>query len=142
MPQHRVPAQRDHIHWLAPTSMLATFIAGTLLATGHHLFYQRLDGTEAPTGDYDIASSHYSKQQLNIQIGTAFAFLVKASLVFSISIAYVQVFWSRFCSLRQVRPTLRRIDTAFSALGNLLALFNFRVWLWDPILLSLATLAW
>ena len=135
--------QERRIHWLAPVSMLAALTAGILLALGHHLFYRRLNGTETPTDDLRFGSLSYSKQQLNIQVGTAFAFLVKASLVVSVSIAYAQVFWGAFPrSYHGKPPTLSNVDTAFSALGNVLALFNFPVWLRNPVLLSLATLTW
>jgi hypothetical protein len=36
--------------------------------------------------------SPVSKQQVNIAIGTAFSFLVKASLTFAVGLAFVQVF--------------------------------------------------
>lgn len=35
---------RQHIHWLSPTLMIGTFLAGVLLAVGHHLYYQSLRG--------------------------------------------------------------------------------------------------
>ena len=137
MPQER------HIHWLAPTSMLAALTAAILFALGHHLFYQKLNGTETPTDDLRFASLSYSKQQMNIQVGTAFAFLVKASLAVSVSIAYTQVFWRAFSDSRHGKPpTLSNIDTAFSALSSVLALLKFRIWLRHPVLLLLATLTW
>jgi hypothetical protein len=123
--------------------MLTALTAGILLALGHHLFYQRLNGTETPTDDLRFANLSYSKQQMNIQVGTAFAFLVKASLVVSVSIAYAQVFWGAFSgSHHRKPPTLSNIDTAFSALGSVLALLKFPVWLRHPVLLSLAALTW
>lgn len=141
--QRKMRSRKNHIHWLAPTSMLAAFLTGTLLALGHHLFYQHLDGEKVPADDYSIGSSHYSKQQMNIQIGTAFSFLVKAFLVVSVSVAYAQVFWWSFSNSHQGKlPTLNRIDTAFSALGNVLALFNLPVWLSHRVLFSLTTLTW
>ena len=80
---------------------------------------------------------------MNIQIGTAFAYLVKAFLVLSISFTYAQVFWNAFSTPHRKKiHTLSRIDTAFSAIDNILALFNPRMWCWNPVLLSLATLTW
>lgn len=80
---------------------------------------------------------------MNIQIGTAFAFLVRACLGIAVSIAYAQLFWKALSgSHRGKLPTLSRIDTAFSALSNVLALFHPLVWLWSPVLLSLAALTW
>ena len=126
MPRDKMEVGKGHVHWIAPTSMLATFVTGTLLALGHHLFYQQLNGQQTPKDDYRVGSLHYSRQQLNIQIGAAFAFLVKAFLVIAISIAHAQVFWSSLSGSHQRRlPTLCKVGTAFSALGNITALSKF-----------------
>ena len=138
-----IMAKHTRVHWLAPTSMWCTFLAGTLLAIGHHLFYNSLDGKEASAARLHLGRLSYTEQQVNITIGTAFAYLVKASLVISVSIAYAQVFWRAFeVSSLENHLALRDIDTVFSALSNALALLNFPIWLKQPTLLLLATLAW
>ena len=123
--------------------MLAAFTTGVLLALGHHLFYDSLDGEETPSDDFHFGGLDYSRQQLNIQAGTAFAFLVKAFLVLAISIAYAQVFWAALSGSHERKPPiLGNIDTAFSALGNVLTLFKFTAWSWSPVLLLLSILTW
>lgn len=81
-----------HIHWVTPTNISATLLAGIAFALGHHFFYARLSGQNAPTGSYEFAGSRPSKQQVNIAVGTAFAFLVKSILAIAVGISYTQLF--------------------------------------------------
>lgn len=77
--------------------MVASLIVGFLFALGHHLFYASLDRQRAATTleHYGILGMNVSIQQFNTAVGTAFAFLVRASLMLSIAIAYFQIFmWS------------------------------------------------
>lgn len=127
------------IHWLAPSSMLGALLAGILLALGHHLFYQRLDGTVANTAG--ILGSDVSRQQASIAIGTAFAFLVKASLVYAVTIAYVQIFWKE-AKAPNAAPTLSTLDDLSCAIDNLLVLFKPSKWISYWLLMVLATVAW
>lgn len=137
-----MPKQKK-IHWKAPTIMLAALIAGISFATGHHLFYQSLDGTHVSTEGYSFAGLTLSRQQTNTNVGTAFAFLVRACLVVAISVAYVQVFWKAFMAgTSKKSPALGQIDTSFSALGNALVLLYAPMWRWYPLLSSLAMAAW
>lgn len=71
--------------------MLGGLIVGAFFALGHHLFYASLDNTPVTHGT--VFSSSISKQEFNVSIGLAFAFVVKACLVFSMSVAFVQLFW-------------------------------------------------
>jgi hypothetical protein len=111
--------------------MLATFASGIAFAIGHHFFYQSLDGTPVNSTTFD--------QQINIGIGTAFAFLVRALLVVAVGVAFVQVLWR---SLLNERIAVSRIDSMSQLLTSLFALCNFKT-LWQyPVLAVLATISW
>ena len=116
-------------------------MSGVLFATGHHLFYQRLAGTAVSTDNFNLLGSSISRQEASVAIGTALAFVTKACLVFAISLAFIQVLW-REISARNAAPTLATIDNIWSAIANLLVLFNLPLWLKYPLLLLMATAAW
>lgn len=134
-------AKATGIHWFTPTCMLGYLIAGALFATGHHLFYLRLNGTEVSTTPYlGLPVSH---QEVSIAIGTAFAFLAKAALVLAMSLAYVQLFWHEAKPPRSRKaPTLGALDWTYSALDNLLVFFNLPLWWRVPSLQLLAAAVW
>lgn len=71
--------------WLqdARTIMLSALIAATLFTMAHHLFYASLDGRDTSRTTFG--------QARNINIGTAFAFLVKMCLAVAIGAAYSQL---------------------------------------------------
>lgn len=131
-----------NIHWLAPASMLGAWIAGALFAAGHHLFYQYLDGKPASAAGFYLMGSSISDQEVNTAIGTAFAYVVKAFLVFAMSTAFVQVFWKEAMARNAAPRTLAKLDATFSAFYNVHALFNVPVWFRFPVLLALAGTAW
>ena len=121
--------------------MLGGLVLGTLLALGHHLFYQGL--AESRVSDGTILGFSVSKQQANIAIGTAFAFLVNAFLVFAISVSFTQAFWRQIEVRYKVEePTLAILDAAYSAFYDVFTTFNFWVWRRYPLLLLLAATAW
>ena len=123
--------------------MLGALLTGSTLAVGHHLFYQSLDGTAASANTYLVLGASISYQELNIAVGTALAFLVKASLVFSVSISFIQLFWRGAKFSRPTRPiTLARLDDLYSALGNMLTLCNVLLWWRFPLVLLPALVAW
>lgn len=119
--------------------MLGALLAGVLFAVGHHLFYQGLDGTVA--SDVSIFGSDLSRQQASIAIGTALAFLVKACLVYAVTVAYIQIFW-KGAKAPNAAPTLSTLDDLACAIDNLLVLFKIRVWATYYVLLLVATVAW
>ena len=129
------------IHWLAPTTILLSLAAGVLLAIGHHLFYRSLRGKQVRTRGYEILGSDVSPQQLNLAIGTAFAFLVKAALVTAVSTAYIQLLWRALLRAARV-STLGNLDAVFSGLGNIISLSKVWIWWHYPLLFSLAIVAW
>ncbi|KAK4505519.1 hypothetical protein PRZ48_003482 [Zasmidium cellare] len=70
--------------WRAPLGMLAALVAGVCLAAGHHAFYASLQGREVSSHQYRVGSWTASSQQINPAGGTAFAFVFKASMVYSL----------------------------------------------------------
>ena len=134
-------AMKRKIPWQAPTTINLALLAGLLFAVGHHLFYRHLDGQQVASEDVRLLGSNISPQQLNVAIGTAFAFLVKASLVTAVSTAYLQLLWRAL--LRAARgSTLGDLDTAFSGLNNIISLSKVWVWWRLPLLFGLAIVAW
>lgn len=133
-----------HTHWAAPSLMVASLIAGTVLALCHHVFYASLDRQRASTAvdGYVVLGTQVSIQQFNTAVGTAFAFLVRASLMLSISIAYFQIFiWS--VGKDETKATkLAHLDVMTSALHDLVSLADFRTWWRRPWLWLLAVVGW
>lgn len=132
------------IHWSAPSLTVASLIVGFLFALGHHLFYASLDRQRAATTleGYGILGMHVSIQQINTAVGTAFAFLVRACLMLSISIAYFQIFMWSVGSHEKKGTQLVHLDVMTSALHDLVSLANFRTWRRRPWLWLLAVVAW
>lgn len=133
------------IHWFGPGSMLAALLVGACFALGHHFFYDTLNGKEVPSGSYSVSkrSSGITRQEINIAIGTAFAFAVKACLAFAVSTAYVQLFWRALIAPSPTKAyTLKSIDKAYSVLHNATLLADLSCWIRFPLLLVLALAAW
>ena len=133
----KAPRRSKSIHWKAYTIMLASLLSGILLALGHHLFYSNLNGNPV------VATEHVLKgvtqQQLNITIGTLFAFLVKAFLVVAVSTAYTQIVWS---AIKKRATKLTTIDTMFQVTSNIWSFLSFSIWWKYPLLLLLACTVW
>lgn len=87
-----------------------------------------------------MLGSHLSEQQATLAIGTLFAFLVKARLIFATSVAFVQVFWKEAKAQNAIKQV--SLDTWYSALSNAFVLFNIPLWSKCPILLIIATMVW
>ena len=127
------------IHWFAPASMLGAFSTGVVSAAIHHLFYSGLAGTEVP--EHNFLSSNVSRQQMNFALGTALAFLTKAALVYSMLIAYVQIFWRATAHSDSATP-LKTLDSLYSAGRSIPAFCAFRAWRSSSCLLLVAAIAW
>lgn len=73
---------RRRIHWRAPTTIIAALLVALASAIGHHAFYSNLNDQLVNSDD------RLFTQQVNIAIGTAFAFLFRASLVIAVGASY------------------------------------------------------
>ncbi|KAL8685418.1 MAG: hypothetical protein Q9218_007774 [Villophora microphyllina] len=126
-----------HIHWTAPTLIIASFICGTLFALGHHLFYASLDHKHASTSSdlYSVLGMHISDQQFNTAVGTAFAFMVRACLMLSISLAYFQIFIWTVKNHGTKGTKLGDLDVMADVLHDFLSLASLRTWRRRPWLL-------
>ncbi|KAF2773458.1 hypothetical protein EJ03DRAFT_265063 [Teratosphaeria nubilosa] len=130
------------IHWLAPTLIFGNLALGLAFAIGHHEFYTSLAGTPAPTNDLKVLGTMVSRQQVNIAIGTAMAFIVKSCFEVAISIAFVQVLF-RVIRRASGGMTVEDIDTASSALTSIWAFMKmFSRILRNPTLIVLGVLCW
>lgn len=135
--------RRRKTSWLATATMLAFLLLGIDFALGHHVFYQSLEGTKVSNGESYIVGFNVSRQEVSTAIGTAFAFLVKACLVGSVTVAFTQLFWQAAkCNAQSKPPTLGHLDVLSIALSDVTALFSIRVWWRYPLLLLAATAAW
>lgn len=134
-------AGKSSIHWEAPTFIVVALLCGIIFSLGHHFFYSSLAGTPAPSSDYDLGVTTVSTQQINIAVGTAFAFLVKFFLVTATTIAYVQLFWRGL--VHQANDvTLDSIDCTFPALVDVFTLFKVWIWYRRPLLFLIACVCW
>ena len=143
-PQYKLTAKMPQIHWTAPTLMISSLIVGTLFALGHHLFYASLNRKEAPTSlsGYEVLGTHISFQQLNTAVGTAFAFLVRACLMLSSSVAYFQILIWSVAKYGTGGTKLAHLDVMTSALQDLVSLMSFKTWWRRLWLWGLVVLAW
>lgn len=132
-------SKTTHPHWLAPVTMLGALAAGILLAAGHHLFYSHLEGQAVSTTS--VLGSSVTQQELNIAIGTAFAYLVKSCLLSAMAVAFVQLFW-REARYAVEAPTLEKLDDMYSAFFNVAGLLSVPLWMKYPLLVLVAVLAW
>jgi hypothetical protein len=121
---------REIAHWVAPTTLLTSFIAGIGFAIGHHLFYARLQGQRIDSVTFT--------QQYNTAVGTAFAFLARAALVIAVATTYWQVFFKR---LHRSLP-ISTIDSLAGLMGTLKEFLSLGIYRASPLLIVLALLGW
>ncbi|KAI0521284.1 hypothetical protein F5B22DRAFT_568158 [Xylaria bambusicola] len=134
-------SQTQKIYWGTPATLWATFFAAIALVIGHHAFYQSLSGTVAPAGLYDLAWVTFSRQQLNLAIGSALAVIIKSLLFTSFASSYTQIFWR---SLKSASHGIRLVDAdATSSLLNSFDRFcTISIWRRHRLLSILAGLFW
>jgi len=111
--------------------MIGLTLLAVLAAIGHHLFYVYLDGKQV--------SQVKIPQAWVIRVGTAFAYLFKASLVAAVGIAFCQRFWY---SARRSSLQIRSLDAMFGVLINPLKFFNADLLLRTKVLFIMAVIAW
>lgn len=111
--------------------MFGSFLAGVALAFGHHFFYLSLD--KKPTGNAIF------QQQVNTNIGTALAFLVKMFLVIAVGAAYVQLFWRQ---VKAEQVAISRVDSLFALRSNALEFFSLGTLRRYPVLALIGLFSW
>lgn len=99
----------------------------SVAALGHHIFYDSLDQTSASTAtnNYTVlgsAGSAVTIQQANDAIGTSLAFLDKNSLMFAVSLAYLQAVSRNASRCSKKQTTIADMHVTMAALGNWLLL--------------------
>lgn len=107
------------VHWRAPVVMMSSLVVGTALAVGHHAFYASLAGSAVSSDPIKVVGWTTTQQQINIAIGTAFAFVVKASLILACSTAYIQLL---FKAINRTDFKLSTLDNWFGGLNDLWSL--------------------
>lgn len=127
------------MHWKAPTLLICFLVAGAGISIAHHFFYQSLEETPVPDGDYSVGALKLSRQELNTVGGTALAFLARTCLTCAASVAFAQVFWR---TLRNKRVRLAVVDTLYGAPNNTAALLKGWRFFRFPLLLLIALIAW
>jgi hypothetical protein len=136
--------KRYNLHWPAPSLILGSFVFGVAICASHHYFYQSLHGQEVGQHEYNVLGSRRSSQQINLWVGTAFAFIAKAAFAISVTTAFFQLFWTWLnnASAKGRAISLGRIDAAFSSTSNAFTIFHMPLWFQNPLLLLLASTVW
>jgi hypothetical protein len=122
------PTRKPTIHFKVPALMIGSFIIGTLLAIGQHLYFQSLNGKSV--------DGHQARDN---RYGVAITYLVRTFLHTAISIACVQNIWRM---LRSRSAKLETIDSVYGILGSILSLAQWRVWEFGPTIALLAVGVW
>jgi hypothetical protein len=127
--QPRKPAPRRWWGILQSPSwnMYICFVVGIAAAFGHHAFYSSLAGK--PAGN----------QLLMLRYGAALAYLVKASFVAALILAYRQQVWAT-CQRKGLK--LSTLDCLFAAADDLTALLNLEFMKMAKVGLTLALIIW
>ncbi|KAL2837254.1 hypothetical protein BJY01DRAFT_46869 [Aspergillus pseudoustus] len=118
------------VGWNVPVMMVGFLISGALLALGHHLYYDTLDGTRVTS---------IEQQTWATRIGTGLAFLSRAFLVSAVGIAAVQETWA---TLRKKTVRLCGINSMFDVLNSPMAFFSWDLWRHAKTLTMLAIFSW
>lgn len=135
----------DRHHWVTPTCMISSFIAGVILAAAHHVYYARLNNTLVGSAARQQWPIRYTSRDLvllctkYLRFGTAFAFLSKTCLANATGIAYIQWVW-RQCTQQAIQ--IRAIDAAFAVEQNIFMLFHPEFALKLPFAAGLMVIFW
>jgi hypothetical protein len=107
--------------------MYLCYLAGIAVAFGHHAFYSSLVGKPA------------DNQLLMLRYGAALAYLVKASFVAAVVLAYRQQVWAT-CQRKGLK--MSTLDCLFAAADDLTALLNLEFMKMAKVGLTLALIIW
>ncbi|KAF7874062.1 hypothetical protein EAF04_002734 [Stromatinia cepivora] len=118
------------IDWQQPTFMCSMLLSGLLLAIGHHVYYNSLNGT--PAGDA-------TRQAWSIRFGTVFAFLVVACFKAITVSALGQYLWT---VVRAKILTISDLDKLYALTSNPISMFSFSVIKNATLAASIGTIFW
>ncbi|KAK1238039.1 hypothetical protein MKX08_002618 [Trichoderma sp. CBMAI-0020] len=125
---------------LAGGTMAIMLLFGAAFIIGHHFFYQSLSGKQPPNVVYFSGfAGGLTGQQVNLAVGSVFAFLVSSALGVVITTAANQALW---VAVRTKPSKLEVIDNLATATTNIWNMFDFRLWKSSPIRMTLATILW
>ncbi|CAG8953251.1 hypothetical protein HYFRA_00003454 [Hymenoscyphus fraxineus] len=127
-PQDHHLGKSRSVHWLSPTMMVVSLIAGVIIAIGHHLYYQWLN--EQRVGDSN-------RQQWALRIGNGLSILVNVLLKAAVGIAYVQYLWK---TLSRNFLSFSTINDAFGLGQNLFSFLNWELLSKLRVILPIASL--
>lgn len=113
-----------------PSLIVLWALVGFGWAIGHHFYYQSLDGTKAGSS---------SRQSWAVRFGTAFAFLVVASLRAACDIAYKQYIWTLF---KRKAFSLDTLDKLFSVTSDPTAFVSWEFIRYAKIAFLVAIVCW
>lgn len=125
-----------NINWRTPLTMVSLLLGGGAVASGHHIFYQSLNGTSVDSNDHIWSMS---TQEWNVRYGTALAFVTKTCLAAAVSLAYRQQIW---ISLRNKYFKISAINAMFEAVNDPFAFLDLD-FVWESRLgATLALMTW
>lgn len=122
--------------------MLGGLLFGIAFAVGHHFFYNSLNGKAVSDNESTVLGNGLSQQQMSLAGGSAFALLARASLVYAVTVAFVQLFWKDVTDARRTPvATFSRLDNISHATNNLLVLLKVPLWprYWFLLLVAMTT---
>ena len=118
------------ISWKTPLLIVLWTLVGVSWAIGHHFYYQSLDGSRAGSPP---------RQSWPVRFGTAFAFLVVASLRAACDTAYKQYIWTLF---KRKAFSLDTLDRLFSVLSDPTAFMSWEFLTHAKIAFLIAIVCW
>lgn len=118
------------IAWKTPMLMALWTVFGLSCAIGHHFYYRSLHGSK-------VGSSF--KQSWSLGFGTAFTFLVIASLRATCDAAYKQYIWTLF---KRKAFSLGVIDKIFSVTSDPISFFSWEILRHAKVALFVAAICW
>jgi hypothetical protein len=120
----------SRFHWHTPAIMISTLLLGLLFAIGHDRYYHY----------YNCRPVRSSLEQtMIINVGTAFAFMVKMFFAISTATVFSQQIW---LSLRGRAEKIHDLDSLFDILGNVLQFGKITLWARHWVLAMIALVTW
>jgi hypothetical protein len=131
-PQSAVSLQavKWRIHWQQPVLMIVFALCGTVLAIGHHFYYNSLDGNIVSTAE---------RQQWAIRFGTVFAFVTISFFKVAVTTASTQATWA---ILRHRSISIKGIDKMFSITSDPISIWSSELVKQAKVLVMLAIIRW